>query len=193
MNDNLDNDIQKSSSTTKRVAVDSLTITATQLLYVLIFILSTVTGIGWYLYTEGVFSPNEEARKNASEAKYAYEKASDDLERALSEIKTLQGEISIKNNKISQLKHEKEINTAQLEYRTNQNSRVAQLIIACINATTSGETSASVTKSEGPHYSSGGGAAAAAAITAISKPQNGASVMNECAKIYKEKVGPLLN
>ncbi|MCF2950223.1 hypothetical protein L0668_19095 [Paraglaciecola aquimarina] len=159
-------------------------------------VISTIVGAGWYMYTQGVFNPDEEARRAASEARYGFEKAQADLVAARTKIESLNAKLSESGAAIASLEAGLELKKSELDFHVNQNTLVTQIIVACINATTAGEESEEATATAKPgqyNYAGGAGtAAAAAAITAVVKAQSGSRVTADCAKVFSEKIEPLL-
>ena len=159
-------------------------------------VISAVFGAGWYLYTEGVFTPDEEARRTASQAQYALEKAQADLSVAREKNDSLTIQLSTSVAEASKLAADLELKRSELDFKTKNNALVVQSIVACIAATNAGEATEGVTATETPgsslDYQGDGSAAASAAITSVAKPQDGSKITGQCAEIFKEKIAPLL-
>ena len=167
----------------KRVGIDTLTVTASQLVLVVVFISSILLGSGWILFTTGAFSPDVELSKQASISQYSYEQAIQDLRNAQNDNQNFQLELSKSKFELASIKSGIDLKKAILELEASKNKFIADIITSCITASTAGERAASDKVST---YQQGGGAAVA--ITAIAMPQNGSAVFEKCVGIYNDKL-----
>ncbi len=117
---------------------------------ILVFLVTTVGSIVWYLYTTGSFSPDIGLSKELATISYKYEKLSKDNEVALNEILSLkkynkQLSTDIYNYKsgmeLEKIKSEERIRIKQLEL---ENSRILEISKA--------KYSMSITESEAQKY-----------------------------------------
>jgi hypothetical protein len=167
----------------KRVGIDSLTFTATQLVLVVVFISSILVGSGWVLFTTGAFGPDIELSKQASISQYSYEQAIQDLRSAENDKQNLQLELSKSKFELASIKSGLDLKKAMLELEASKNKLISDVITSCVAASNAGQKSASDSVS---NFYEGGGAAVS--ITAIAMPQDGSAVFEKYVKIYNDKL-----
>lgn len=93
------------------------TLTLGQVIALILFILSTLCGGAWYLYTTGSFAPDVELRKHASLNEYSYKKTFEDYRDSIKTNQELQKKISENNIELSQLKQGLEKQRLEIEER----------------------------------------------------------------------------
>jgi len=145
----------------------TLTFSALQVVAIILFVATTLCGAGWFLYANGAFAPDTELTRQASYSNFSYEQS----HRSNQELLQANRDLAVE---LERLRAGTDTVRLNAEARMLEQNTVVAIVKSCIEATTAGEDTEVVTRSEN--------------IAMANRPraQDGAAILKRCVETYKE-------